>query len=294
MGAVFLAEDGRDGARVALKVLDRAVVGRDPKGLERFGREALAGSRIDSPHVVRVLDSGVEADTPWLSMELVEGDALDGWIARSGPLRGEAAWAILEPLFRAVAAAHAIGIVHRDLKPEHVMITQRDGGPFVRVLDFGIAKQVTDELGKSTAEGLGTPIWTAPEQSHRTRDLGKQADVWALGLLAFYVFTGRFYWRTANDEKASPMDLILELMRGDLEPASRRSQAIGAPQLPSGFDAWFSRCVHRDPKARFADAGVAHEELARLLRPKKRAAVWLALSVTIAVAVAVAAFALRR
>ncbi len=287
MGQVHLAEDER-GTRLALKLLDPAALG-DDKALERFRRETKAGTEIDSPYVARVFASGVDeaTQTPWIAMEYLEGQDLEKHLAARkprGPLSPQEAWALLDPIFSAAAAAHAVGIVHRDLKPENILIrVGPDGKPIVRVLDFGVAKYVGDALSRSTAEGLGTPIWTAPEQGKRTRDLTAAADVWALGLLAFWVQVGgRHYWRAANDDHASPVDLMMELFRGELVPPSRRRAEVGVlGMFPPGFDAWFARCVAREPSQRFPDAKAARTALRRILAPTRPRWPWLVVAASI-------------
>ena len=299
MGQVHLAEDEK-GARVALKLLDPAALG-DHKALERFRRETKAGTEIQSPYVAHVFASGVDeaTNTPWISMEYLEGQDLEKHLAARkprGPLSPAEAWTLLDPIFSAAAAAHAVGIVHRDLKPENVLVrVGADGKPIVKVLDCGVAKYVGDALSRSTAEGLGTPIWTAPEQGKRTRDLTAAADVWALGLLAFWVQVGgRHYWRAANDDHASPVDLMMELFRGELVPPSRRRAEVGVlGMFPLGFDAWFAKCVAREPSQRFPDAKAARAALQRILAPKRP--LWpLGVAALVVITAAVIAALLRR
>jgi eukaryotic-like serine/threonine-protein kinase len=195
--------------------------------------------------------------------ELVRGQSHHGL-----PLA--AARQLLEQLFSALAAAHERGIVHRDLKPDNVRVSgDADAGFRMKVLDFGIAKDFGVGTLSGTTPGLGAPLWTAPEQAREGYRPVPSADVWSLGLLTFFVLTGRLYWRNA-EEHASMADLAIELVKGDLEPATTRLSRLSAgrdgepPGLPPGFDAWFARAVSRDPDQRFADARVAWAELAPL------------------------------
>src|SRR5262249_17757476 len=133
---------------------------------------------------------------------------------------------------------------------------------YLMVLDFGIAKEFQGLDVSATAPGLGTPLWVAPEQSREGYTAAPSADVWAFGLIAFFVLTGKLYWLHAADA-SSLADLALELMKSPIEPASQRARALGVTDaLPAGFDAWFARAVARDPALRFADAGEANEALA--------------------------------
>jgi serine/threonine protein kinase len=188
---------------------------------------------------------------------------------------------VIEQLLRAVAAAHAAGVVHRDLKPGNVLVVQggwKDplarGAPLVKVLDFGVAKWLHSATAIHTREGLGTPSWTAPEQGQVGHRPALNADVWSLGLMVFWLLTGRQYWLAAG-EGGSIAELALELMRRPIVPASERAQVLGVSDLlPAGFDSWFARCVCREPDRRFADAGSALDSLGRILGLHTRQPRW--------------------
>lgn len=179
MGVVYLVE-GAHGERRALKLLLPEAL-RDKRALERFRREATASQQIASEHVVKTLEAGIDEDTgqPWLLMEYVDGEPLDDALARgalSWPQREE----LLGQLFRAATAIHRAGFVHRDLKPDNILLCPEGGSFRLKILDLGVAKQLGISPNNSTAQGLGTPLWTAPEQSTEGRGIGPSADVWAL------------------------------------------------------------------------------------------------------------------
>ena len=265
MGTVYEAERLADGTTVALKL--SALTGGDARARRRFTREAEAATKIESPHVARALASGEDpaSGCAWIAFELARGPTLDVYLREQQELSLETAARLLAELGDALAAAHRAGLVHRDLKPENLRVDERDGAPYLMVLDFGIAKEFQGLEVSATAPGLGTPLWVAPEQSREGYTAAPSADVWAFGLLAFFVLTGRLYWRHAADA-SSLADLALELLKSPIEPASERARALGVTRaLPAGFDAWFARAVNRDPLARFADAGAASEELATVL-----------------------------
>jgi serine/threonine protein kinase len=227
-----------------------------------------SGQRIVSPHVVRTLDSGKLGDgVGWLAMEYAAGQSLEDLVHERRGLSPDVAERVLSQLFAALAAAHAVGIVHRDLKPDNVRVAGDGDALTVKVLDFGIAKDFGVSTLSGTTPGLGTPLWTAPEQSRDGYQPVPSADVWALGLLTFFALTGGMYWRHTSP-KASMADLAIELVKADIEPASMRSRELVLPgKLPARFDPWFARAVHRDPKQRFTNAAEAWEALAPLLSP---------------------------
>jgi len=269
MGAVYVVEQVATGRERALKLMHPMLVS-DAKSIERFQREAQVASRIESDHVVEVIAAGVEPQgpTPWLCMELLKGETLADRIEKRGVPGREEIVEIVKQLAHALGAAHRAGIVHRDLKPENIFLAEsrRDGVPFtLKVLDFGVATLTNEMQGPKTTQGVGSPLWMAPEQTN----VGKvvlATDVWAIGLIVFFLVTGQSYWRTAKTPGSTITALLVEIMVEALVPASERAREV-APglTLPAGFDAWFARCVTRDTAARFQDATAAMTPLFGLL-----------------------------
>jgi eukaryotic-like serine/threonine-protein kinase len=270
MGTVYLAERLDGSGNCALKVLKPSVA-RDPRAGERFAREARVGERIGDPRVVEVVATGFDDKTSlhWLAMELVDGLPLGDWWKQRAP-EVEVRVALVRQLGDVMAAAHRAGVIHRDLKPENIMVVDRPDGPEMKLLDFGVAKTFMPSMIASATEGgLGTPLWTAPEQA-KGGELRPSVDVWAIGLLGFYLLTGKIYWRHANDKGASMLDLAVEMLKEPIAPASERAAALGVPDVLSpGFDGWFFRCVERDAQKRFADAVEARDAFVALQAPKK-------------------------
>jgi TPR repeat protein/tRNA A-37 threonylcarbamoyl transferase component Bud32 len=271
MGSVYVAEQLSTGKPRALKVLHAEIV-EDLRLREQFAQEARVGSLIGSWHIVDVVAAGVDDATglPWLAMELLDGDDLSAVVERTERLAPELARTVFEQLGDALGAAHRAGVVHRDLKPENIFLARSTirGVPFVvKVLDFGIARIIAQTPGlASTTRALGSPLWLAPEQAQPGAPLAPSTDVWSLGLLAYHVLTGRYFWRAANHEAINLTALLVEVTVEPLPEASTRATEQGvAHLLPEGFDAWFSCCVVRDPSHRFVDAAKACTALVGLL-----------------------------
>jgi serine/threonine-protein kinase len=270
MGSVYHVEEEATGRWRALKIMSPELL-HERAFVTRFEQEAEVGRTIRSEHVVSVVASGIEParQLPWLAMELLEGRDLARVLEEQPELPRGVAVEVLRQLFDAMGAAHEARVVHRDLRPENVFVCQRGEGPFVKVLDFGVAKVVREStLGGGTAPGLGAPLWAAPEQGTRS-SIQPNADVWALGLLAFRLLAGRMFWKSANQATASALDVAVELLRAPIPPASERARELGVEaRLPPGFDAWFARAVHREhlPHGpRYPAARPAWEALAPLL-----------------------------
>jgi len=266
MGEVYVAEQLSTGKQRALKLL-HAELAQIPSIRTRFAQEARVAALIESEHVVEVLAAGVDASSgrPWLVMELLEGSDLARLVAARGPLDVRTVHELMLQICHALSAAHRAGIVHRDLKPENLFVarSRQQNVPFkVKVLDFGIAKLLAEARPGHTTCAMGTPLWMAPEQADGARPVGPQADVWALGLIVFWMLTGRSYWREATSPAASIVALMQEVLVQPIVAASTRASELGAgDRIPPGIDVWFASCVARDPALRFPDAGHAMEAL---------------------------------
>jgi eukaryotic-like serine/threonine-protein kinase len=268
-GALYVAEQLSTSGHRALKILRREYVS-DQTLFKRFEREAQMAARIPSEHVAQIIASGVDAklQVPWIAMELLEGQTLGDHVDESGPLAKSTVRQILEQLCHAIAAAHALGIVHRDLKPANVFLSaaRRVGAEkMVKVLDFGVARIMAENL-TSSGSPLGTPSWMAPEQT-RGEAATTATDVWALGLMAFYMLTGKQFWRSCA-RPDDPMGVMKEIADEPVPIASMRALELGAgDKIPPGFNEWFAQCVARPPEERFVNATAAYAALAQALRP---------------------------
>jgi serine/threonine-protein kinase len=269
MGSVYEVRHVVHNKRYALKLMHPELAA-DDEARARFVREAQIDAVIESAYVVSVVDAGVDpaTETPFLVMEFLVGEELGDMIKRGARVPPDRLVRWLGQVARALDKAHAKGIVHRDLKPENLFLTVNDDeGEKIKVLDFGIAKWL-EAASQSSTLGGGTPLFMAPEQTRRGRDIGPWTDIWALGLLAYVLLVGKPYWRAQTIG-----ELYGELLDpSGREPPSTRAAAQGVTLSPT-FDAWFFRCVDNDPRQRFGRAGEAIDQLAIALGvpPSQRA-----------------------
>jgi eukaryotic-like serine/threonine-protein kinase len=198
MGEVFMAEHLRLGRKVAIKVLPAAAVG-NPRAVGRLLSEARAAAALKHPHIVQIYDCDVQDGRPFVAMEYLEGETLAQFLGRRVAVDLSLTGVIGSQIADALAAAHAKGIVHRDLKPANVFLRrdeQTAGFPWVKLLDFGIAKLLYDHdtpgsLRTQSGELVGTPAYMAPEQCRGRGEVYTPADVYALGCILFEMVCGR-------------------------------------------------------------------------------------------------------
>jgi serine/threonine protein kinase len=256
---VYEVEHAHTRERLALKLLAHHALSRGLV-LERFRREASVSARINSEHVVRVTDADVAhevAGAPYIVMELLVGEDL-ARACGDDPQPADRVIDWLRQVAKALDKAHGLGVIHRDLKPGNLFLARReDGTTTVKVLDFGLAKLAL-EGGASTASGeiVGTPLFMAPEQGQLQGGVvTRRSDLFALGLTAHRLLTGRHYWNSR---------LLVQLVREVcLEPMPAPSER--GSKLGPAFDAWFARACHREPAHRFENAGAQVEALAAAL-----------------------------
>jgi eukaryotic-like serine/threonine-protein kinase len=267
MGTLYVVEQVSTHKLRALKLMHNRLLG-DESSRRRFEQEASLTARIPSDHVVEVHGAGVDAQSGllYLVMELLEGENLEALLGRRGPLPPADARVVMEQICHAVGAAHQAGIVHRDLKPTNVFLARSrrtDAAFTVKVLDFGIAKLLSQ--GKNQTAGIGSPLWIAPEQAGHGQ-VTPATDVWALGLLAFFLLTGASFWASDAASDATLGRVVRQVLFDPIPAASARALERGCT-LPPGFDDWFAGCLNRDPAGRFPDAQAAFAALAPLLPP---------------------------
>jgi beta-lactam-binding protein with PASTA domain/tRNA A-37 threonylcarbamoyl transferase component Bud32 len=240
MATVYQALDLRLDRVVALKVMHRHLA-EDPDFVARFHREAKSAARLTHPHVVAVYDQGTAAGLIYLAMEYIPGRNLRDVIHQFGPLSGEQALVMLEPVLEGLAAAHAAGFVHRDIKPENVLISD-DGR--VKVADFGLARALsTNNTSATTGLIIGTVAYLSPEQVEHG-DADGRSDVYAAGILLYEMVTG-----DVPHDGDSPLAVAYKHVNSDV-PVPSKSRA----GIPPEIDALVVTATRRDPKLRYQRA----------------------------------------
>ena len=194
MGRVYEAFQPAVQRTVAIKVLSRGF-SENREAVKRFHREALAASRLSHPNAIGIYDFGESDGWLYMAMERLEGRDLAQTLDEEGPFDADRAIGIAIQVARALDAAHEQNVIHRDLKPANVFLCNLDGhSDFVKVLDFGVAKILTDgtDTAQMTQAGsfFGTPQYMAPEQASED-PVDRRTDVYALGILLYEMCMGR-------------------------------------------------------------------------------------------------------
>ena len=186
MGSVYRAKHAVTGGAVALKVLHPHLC-EGNVNIARFKREVGVSARVGHEGIVQVYDAGLDPKdgSLFVAMELLEGTGLEHRLRRPKTRLTDVV-RLLKEMCEALEAAHARGIVHRDLKPDNVFVrTRPDGQEQVKLLDFGIARDLAERGMTATHSGIGTPAFMPPEQAVSARKVGPAADVWAVGVMLY-------------------------------------------------------------------------------------------------------------
>jgi len=261
MGVVYLAEDTLLGRRVAIKTIHSRPGADDRHFRARFLREARAVSALSHPHIATIYDYGETEDgEPYIVMELIKGATL-GELMLTEKLNISRAIEIIKQVGEALAEAHRQGIIHRDIKPTNVVINERG---HVKVLDFGLAKQVALEAADitdperqtlmvaHTREGLivGTPMYLSPEQA-LGNEVDARSDLFSLGSLLYECIAGKpsFFGKSAAD-------ICAKVLRDDPPPPSTLN-----PDVPKELDRITLKSLAKKTEARYQTADEMIAEL---------------------------------
>ncbi len=263
MGEVWSAQRLADGHRVAIKVLlEKALRRRDI--VKRFEREAEAASRIRSPHVCALLDTGLTRDgAMFLVFELLRGESLADRLRRESFLPFDEVAAMLLDVLRGIADAHEASVLHRDLKPGNIFVTGAGSGEERSViLDFGVSKLIdhvrtVDEPSLTAFDGtVGSFAYMAPEQVRGAARVDGRADIYGAGAVAFRALTGRL-----------PFEGISARMVASLK-LERNAPSLGTVtgcRWPRLIEEFFARVLARAAEDRFSSAAEALDALGRLV-----------------------------
>jgi serine/threonine protein kinase len=261
-GSVYAAQHLGTLRHVALKLIKKDRLAEDRDAASRFRREARAVGPLDSPNVVQVLDSGEDQATGdlYLVMERLAGEDLQRLVDGVGPLPPDVALRVAGQALLGLSRAHAAGIVHRDLKPANLFLAhQADGAVTVKLLDFGLAKELscspdarTITLLTKTGGILGSPLYMSPEQVENSKDVDARTDVWSLACVLYYTLTGM-----APHEHVETVGRLLVAICASPAPALRERAPWVSPKL--------ARVVHDalavDPARRTSSAAAMLEAI---------------------------------
>jgi len=256
MSEVHRGRDVRLGRDVAIKVL-RADLARDPTFQTRFKREAQNAASLNHPAIVSVYDTGEMikdgATLPYIVMEYVDGETLRDIVKREGPLPAKRAMEITADICAALDFSHRHGIIHRDVKPANVMLTRAGA---VKVMDFGIARAVTDGQATVTATAavIGTAQYLSPEQA-RGEAVDARSDVYAAGCVLYELLTGNPPF--SGD---SPVAVAYQHVREEPRPPSAMH-----PGISKELDAIVLKALNKNPMNRYQTAADMRSDLVRAL-----------------------------
>ena len=249
MSYVYLAKEIPSGETVAIKVLSPRLA-TDKSSVERLRREAGLAMRLEHPNVCRILRLGESEDgLIYLVMPFLKGELLSDREVRGGPMDITLGVTLLKQMCAGLHHAHELQIIHRDLKPENVMLVpdDADGTEHAVIMDFGLAKErrADPAIAKLTATGiiLGTPEFMSPEQI-RGKPLDARSDIYALGIVAFEMFTGKLPFQGRNAQ-----EMMIARLRS--QPQSVRTLR---PDVPEPVEKALTRALQTSPDDRFTTA----------------------------------------
>lgn len=255
LGVVYRATDAMLERVVAVKVLQEKMSG-DTIAALRFQREARMAASLQHPNIVTIFDFGVLPDSrPFLVMELLSGESLDDLLKKSIRINAVKAVPIFISVCNALANAHKNGIVHRDLKPANIMLLKDDtGNEVVKLVDFGIAKPVTETDSDLTAAGsvIGTPSYMSPEQC-LGKPLDTRSDIYSFGCVMYHILTG---------VKPLTGETSLETLSKHIseQPRSFSEVVTGIP-LPDALERCVFRALMKSPGDRHQSVVELRDEL---------------------------------
>jgi len=256
MGKVFRARHSLIRRPTAIKVMQ--VAGEEQgAAIQRFEREVQLSATLSHPNTITIYDFGHTPDNRfYYVMEYLQGLDIQKLVDRFGPLTAARSVFVLSQVCSALSEAHERGIVHRDIKPSNVFLTQRGGlYDYVKVLDFGLAKQVTDEQAVSltkTGVALGTPRYISPEAIRGAENIDARSDLYCLGAVAYFLLTGR-----PPFDAVTSAELMIDHLKATPPPLSQVSEL----PIPKELEAIVLKCLEKAPDDRFQSAAEVESAL---------------------------------
>ncbi len=255
MATVYLAEDVKHQRRVAVKVLRPELAAT--LGPDRFLREIKIAAQLQHPHILPLLDSGEAGGFLYYVMPYIEGESLRDRLTHKGELPVPEATRLLRDVADALSYAHGQGVVHRDIKPDNVMLS----GRHALVMDFGVAKAVSEATGRQSLTtvgvALGTPAYMAPEQAAADPHVDHRADIYALGAMGYELLTGR-----PPFTGLTPQQVLASHVTEAPKPVTEQRAAC-----PPGLAEVIMRCLAKRPADRWQSAEEVVERLEALGTP---------------------------
>ena len=240
MGEVYLGEDTKLGRKAAIKVLSKALAGKEDF-VARFYKEAKAMARVNHENAVSVFDVDQERGIHYVAMEFIDGKSMQKWMDSLGKLSVGDALHVTLRCAEALKFAHDQNLIHRDIKPDNVMLTSKGK---VKVADFGLAKATDEDLSMTASgTGLGTPYYMAPEQARNAKHVDHRADIYALGVTLYYFLTGKLPF-AGN----SAVEVITAKEKGRYESARKLN-----PQVFDKLDLIIGKMMDREIDRRCKD-----------------------------------------
>jgi serine/threonine protein kinase len=250
VATVYLAKDLQRNRVVALKIMHPELA-EESQFVRRFQREAKLLSKLDSPHIIKLLDYGSDEGMDFVVLEYMEGRTLSAILEEEGALEVEWALSLARQVGQGLAHADEAGIVHRDIRPANIMVAPSG---LVKIMDFGIARGA--DLSRLTATGvLGSPHYLSPEQAEG-KEVDIRSDIYSLGVTLFQMLTGRQPYEADN-----AMDIVLKHLQEPV-PSLRQFDE----EIPGKVDELVKRCLAKAPEERFQTPEELMEAIDRALR----------------------------
>jgi len=259
MATIFVARHSMLKRRTAVKVLKKTI-GSD-EFIHRFEREVQLASQLRHPNNVQIYDFGrTREGQPYYVMEYLHGVTLTELVEDSGPVPPGRTIHVLRQVAAALREAHHLGLIHRDVKPDNIMLCRRGEDDFVKLLDFGLVKDIENEQTRDVTKQLrilGTPRYMSPERIRDPADVDARSDLYSVGAVGYYLLTGRHVFD--SDDSTDIGQQVLH------KPAPRVVASV--PTVPEALDALIAACLEKDRVRRPASAQAFIDVLDRMASP---------------------------